>query len=398
MTRLLGISFMASALALGACGGGDDNPADDTGDDVGDDVGDDTGDDAPDANENPACTAVTAVTPQTYIQGGNGDAILFRAPIDVDLGGGGDNLLQLEFYHLNVKAGGLIGEHSLSEPPEDNYATCDNCVRIFSLTAEGEIDRQFFQRSGSLTLDQDPVDDSVLAGLTGEIELEEVTIDGEFNSTPVPGGECLTLSAMTLSGSAIPAEYTCDDATYEDGATCNCVCGVIEPDCADLALPIDGCVGTQVCSLESTCLDVTAATNDTCATFIDLTVGTAVTGNSYDMTSNYNAGLETAECTGFMQTGPDVAYRVNLTAGQTINVTLTPTTPWDPAVAILNQGGPAACDAATLSCGAGADEGLLGDAETFTFTATTAGNHMILVESYSATNYGAFELIVENAP
>lgn len=384
MTRLtvLGTSAL-SALALTACGGG----------------GDDTNnpdashqpqiDSAPQPDAPPACTAITLGAQD--ISGVSDIAGVWHAPVTTDLGDGGDPILQMEFWDLDA-GGPTVGDNDLSAAPNDDYATCTSCFIVISPNADGSAQRLFFQRTGNVNLTEDPAMTHNLAGTldTGVI-LEEVEIDNQFHSTPVPGGQCLTVTTATaLAHDAIPNAWTCPDTAWTDGAACDCVCGVSDPDCADTALPVNGCTGTQVCYADA-CRD--RPTNDTCQTYTQVEIGTPINGSTIGATSNYDAGLESAGCTGFAQPGNDVAYRVTLTAGQAITVTLSNLT-FDGAVAILRRGAPAVCDANPVQCQAGADAGGNGADETFQFTATQAGNYWIIVDAYNTSQQGDFTLTV----
>lgn len=48
-----------------------------------------------------------------------------------------------------------------------------------------------------------------------------------------------------------PSAWFCEADKWEDGATCHCGCGLADPDCANPALPIDGCDGA--CGADGTC-------------------------------------------------------------------------------------------------------------------------------------------------
>ncbi|MBA3541628.1 MAG: pre-peptidase C-terminal domain-containing protein [Deltaproteobacteria bacterium] len=157
------------------------------------------------------------------------------------------------------------------------------------------------------------------------------------------------------------------------------------------------CNAGQVCSpfLGTKGVCETAAANDTCATAVQLTIGTPVTGTTVGGVSNYNLGLEPATCTGFAQRGSDVTYRVTLTANQVVTVALSDVSAgFDPSLALLGPGGVAVCTASPVVCLAGADAGVGGGAETFTFTTTAAGNYYVIVDAFSATRAGTFTLTV----
>ncbi|PIE05842.1 MAG: hypothetical protein CSA75_02645 [Sorangium cellulosum] len=53
---------------------------------------------------------------------------------------------------------------------------------------------------------------------------------------------------------AIPLEWTCDDAQYEDGTECNCGCGTKDPDCDDDTLPVVGCSSDSICNMHFHCV------------------------------------------------------------------------------------------------------------------------------------------------
>lgn len=136
--------------------------------------------------------------------------------------------------------------------------------------------------------------------------------------------------------------------------------------------------------------------NDTCQTATSLLIGTPVTGTTVGANSNYDSGLETATCTGFMQPGPDVAYKITLFAGQAITVTLSaPYATFDPSISLLGPGSASICDAAPVNCLAGADAAGFGAGESFMYTTAGTGTYYIIVDSYyGAASSGAFTLNV----
>ena len=56
-------------------------------------------------------------------------------------------------------------------------------------------------------------------------------------------------------GWCVPDIWTCDPALYEDGETCDCACGGVDPDCEDAALPVVGCAEGMACE-EGACAPV----------------------------------------------------------------------------------------------------------------------------------------------
>lgn len=158
-------------------------------------------------------------------------------------------------------------------------------------------------------------------------------------------------------------------------------------DALEECAPIGGIAPKGVC--------ITPPTNDTCGTAAAIVVGTPVNGSTGGGTADYNAGLEGAACTGFAQPGADVAYQLVVATAGNITVTLSNVSDnFDPAIALLGPGAATICDADPIAtCVAGADDGLSGDGETFTFAAT-AGTYYILVDTFSATGTGSFTLSV----
>ncbi len=305
-------------------------------------------------------------------------------------------MYRFEFYD-GIESS-LSGTFDLTAGNQNNYSTCAVCVRAFTLDADGNVVKQFFQSGGSITLTEDPFTNQKVVGSLTDLQLEEVTIDSQtFVSTPVPGGTCATFGSYSVDHDRVPNAWTCAHTDYDEGTNCNCVCGLPDPDCyVDPTLPVAGCTTAGDACFNDAC--VTPPTNDTCAdadAATAITIGTPVTGTTAGAGRNYDAGLEGATCTGFSQPGPDVVYKLTLATDQSITVTLSNVAAEnDPSVALVGPGTAALCDAAPIAtCVAGADGGLSGENETFTYAAT-AGDYYIIVDSYSPAVGGAFTLTV----
>jgi hypothetical protein len=134
--------------------------------------------------------------------------------------------------------------------------------------------------------------------------------------------------------------------------------------------------------------------NDTCQAAASIVVGTPVMGTTVDASPNYDSGLQT--CTGFVQPGADVAYKITLGGAQAITVTLSnPGVTFDPSISLVGPGPSSMCDAMPLPCLAGADAAGFGAGESFTFTTAAAGTYYIIVDTYyGAASGGAFTLNV----
>jgi hypothetical protein len=179
----------------------------------------------------------------------------------------------------------------------------------------------------------------------------------------------------------------CDVFANDDNVCRESCDATADCDALEVCSPIGGLTPKGLC--------ITPAANDTCATATPIVVGTPVNGVTGGATADYSAGLEGTGCTGFTQAGPDVAYQLVLAADASITVSLSNVSPnFDPSVSLLGPGVATLCDADPIAtCVAGADAGLSGDAETFTYAAT-AGTYFILVDAFGATDTGSYTLSV----
>ena len=384
MNKKLGILVFAAA-----CGGGGGDP----------DSRPPTPDSPPQPDAPPACTTVTLM-PTTFA-GGNADVMQWLAVGNEDLGDPTPFTLSYEFYNLRD----LSGATDLAAGDEANYATCATCFRGFTLNAAmDDIERHWFQQSGTLTLTESPFasDEPAVRSMIGMVEnltLIEVTIDpNTFESTPVDGGECLTFNTLALTDNDVPDTWTCAAEAWDDTTACDCVCGQSDPDCGlGGGIPTNGCGAGQICSADAC---VTPPPNDTCAGAEALTLGTGIAGTNVNAAGNYNDGLEGDQCTTFSQSGPDVTYSITLAANQSYTVALTGLdATYDGSVALIGPGAAAVCDEVPIGCVAGADGGLEGEDETFTYTvpAGEGGNYFVIVDSFypsGASSAGAYTLTV----
>ncbi|MDB4960694.1 MAG: uncharacterized protein JWP01_693 [Myxococcales bacterium] len=236
-SRTLLAAATLQAFALMACGDdGSNNPSPDA---------------APPVDSGPSCTAVSVGATQSIVDATE-DAILWSSPVTGIAGAAGDTLLNFEFYN-GIET--LATTISLTAGNQADYATCAACIRLLELNAAGDdIAKQYFQSGGTITLTEDPFTNQKMIGTMTDVTVVEVTIDAEYHSTLVPGGACLSLGTITLNADAVPTEWTCDKAAYNDGTTCNCACGAHDPDCDIMAAPVAGCTANQVCGDDDTCI------------------------------------------------------------------------------------------------------------------------------------------------
>jgi hypothetical protein len=164
------------------------------------------------------------------------------------LGGADEDVAQLEIYDETV-----TGSVDLSAGDDANYATCMTCLlALEDIATDGSgAAKIYFQASG--TLDYGATTPPFIAGSATDVTLVEVTIDPDsFESTPVAGGACLHLATMAFDIMQPPAGWVCPPEYYGDGSTCDCLCGAVDSDCADAALPVGGCQEGQTCSADGT--------------------------------------------------------------------------------------------------------------------------------------------------
>lgn len=127
--------------------------------------------------------------------------------------------------------------------PDGNFGTCAHCVIAFYGTT---IDRGFLAEAGTLELGVDPFSLDLDATLTG-VRLREVTIEGDdLHSVPVPNGRCLDVADTSIERHFAPEGWLCPADDYSDETTCDCRCGIMDPDCF-AGLPVAGCEAGERC-------------------------------------------------------------------------------------------------------------------------------------------------------
>ena len=140
------------------------------------------------------------------------------------------------------------GTYDLGSGRNTNYATCNECVRIYQdlITPEDEEEdshptKEFFQKSGTLTIEA--TDDNYNIKGTIKATLVEVTINTDtYESTPVANGACIKI----------------ETSNFDSGVEEECV-----PECGEnWECGNDGCGGTcgagcdgQACSADHKCVD-----------------------------------------------------------------------------------------------------------------------------------------------
>jgi hypothetical protein len=171
-------------------------------------------------------------------------------------------------------------------------------------------------------------------------------------------------------------------------------------------LPLGACCMGQTCSITTqtacggvwhadwtctpnNCPQLPPVVNDTCAGAIQIPCGAfLITGTTAGAVNDYSP---TNGCTGHSETGPDIVYYVDLTAGDMFNVTMSTGGLWDDGIYLLT-------DCANMnSCVAGSDSDP--DMSTFTYVATTTRRYYLIVDGHGGAGgdfaiYGANYCVV----
>lgn len=133
--------------------------------------------------------------PGTLLQFGMDGEILYSTPTLADAAKPDD--FNIYFYGMPYTP--ATGTYDLaSTGVNDNYATCAECVYLFQDVDMNDVeDKAFFQSEGTLTITAtDPTLPNVSEGSLTNVKLVEVTIDENFFSTPVPGGDCYVIPSL----------------------------------------------------------------------------------------------------------------------------------------------------------------------------------------------------------
>jgi hypothetical protein len=133
--------------------------------------------------------------------------------------------------------------------------------------------------------------------------------------------------------------------------------------------------------------------NDECWQAIDVTGGGTFSGTTL-CARNF---VDVAEgCIDYPTSGPEAVYKITVNDGDTVDLTLTPTTAWDPAIYVVS-----ACWDPDNTCRGGADAGLAGEPEFATLTFNCGGVFYIIADSYYESGdlaAGDFDLDVAVTP
>jgi hypothetical protein len=167
------------------------------------------------------------------------------------IGGSAQDLARFELYDTAVTTA------DLSKSPENNYKSCDHCVRVFEDVTDTGVGRQYFADKGTLKI---LANDGIKTTLSvSGVQMSEVTIGADFTSTPVAGGQCLAIKDGTFE-----VQRRCVDVDQCASGTKTNVCDPQTFNCST------GCTASAQCADDEGCFRQTAnATVGACYTYCD---------------------------------------------------------------------------------------------------------------------------------
>jgi hypothetical protein len=186
------------------------------------------------------------LTPEDFVRSNTEIGSYFFATPEI--GGSDPDSLNLEFYIYEKGDPYPTGTIDLSAGENGNYNSCSTCVLLLQdVAGDGSVVKYFFQQSGTMELGT--TSHPFISGSVSDVTLVEVTIDPDYTTTPVPGGECLHVASATFDFEPPPPEWVCVDVLWGDKLECNCgECGVADSDCV-AGLPDIGCEDGQTCNV-----------------------------------------------------------------------------------------------------------------------------------------------------
>jgi len=184
-------------------------------------------------------------------------------------------------------------------------------------------------------------------------------------------------------GCEAPTAWACSVAEYQDFGACDCECGAVDPDCiVDLGLPIASCGAEQRCP-DDACTDIIEG--DVCGDATAILEGSTA-GSWATAIDDYDVGNGNgAACEMYGTPGRDVAYRVDLAAGDSVTFTASASAGVDVALYLVTS-----CAQSAASCVAGADEGTTDQSDTLSYTAVDDQLLFLVIDQYGAPLDGTY--------
>ncbi len=171
-------------------------------------------------------------------------------------------------------------------------------------------------------------------------------------------------------------------------------------------LIVDRFSGSDDFDLNVTIAPVVANVGETCQAPQVIAMSGTVSGQTTVGYVNNVGTVSSAACTGYSNSysGRDRVYQISVGPGQTLTALVTPTTSFDPGVYFVASPASNCALTGTVCIGTGGDTNFTGTgataAETGTFTNSTAAvqDVFIVVDSFSSTSSGGFDLTITLLP
>ncbi len=165
----------------------------------------------------------------------------YEGEISPEQGTSLEDIFYVQFYEPGSDSGRTelkSGTYNLGEGENTNYASCNECVLVYEDISESEAGRIYFQESGKIVVDE-AKEKSLEAKGSLSVRLVEISMDENYNSTPVPNGRCLIVKETSFDTICHP---DCEGKMCGDDG-CGGICG-------------EGCGPDSYCSEDQTeCLD-----------------------------------------------------------------------------------------------------------------------------------------------
>lgn len=190
-------------------------------------------------------------------------------------------------------------------------------------------------------------------------------------------------SAATLSWDVTGAT----DVTIDNGIGTQATMGttmVTPATTTTYTLTANGAGGTTSAQVTVT---VASVVGDTCADAFHITSSGTYTGNTLTAANDY---AQSNSCTGYSSSGPDIVYRVTLSAGDRLQASLQPSNgSWDSSIYLVTS-----CSNISSSCVAGQDNG---NPEQIDYTTLTSGDFFLIVDGFAGAG-GTYALTIDIGP
>lgn len=151
----------------------------------------------------------------------------YEGKISPELGTSLKDVLSVQFYESDSDSGRTelkTGAYDLGTGENTNYASCSECVLIYEDVSDSETGRIYFQESGTIVVEE-AKENSLEVKASLSVRLVEISMDENYNSTPVSDGKCLRIKETSFDTTCYP---DCEGKICGDdgcGGSCGEGCG-----------------------------------------------------------------------------------------------------------------------------------------------------------------------------